>query len=584
MNSTEWSHTTKRLVVVGLILLFLLALYLFRILLPPLAIAMVLAYVLKPLADFIERRARLPRLLAVFLVFLMLLVILSIIPATVVPYLVDQVTRLNLDLQQLANDLVAFLSRPMQVLGFTFNLQDVVGDVQGLSQGMLRPFATGTVTLIFNVASSLLWVLSILVISFYLVKDADRLRACLDSLAPPGYAQELRRLRQEIGLVWKSFFRGQVVLGMIIGLAVWIAMTAVGLPNAGLMGFLAGVLEVVPTFGPVFATIPALFIALFRGSTYLPLSNFWFAVLVVGLYALIQQVENAYLVPRIMGRRLQLHPLVVFIGVLAGGVLAGALGVLLAAPVIATGRVLLGYVYARLLDRDPFPPARDVRELYAGEIDAILFDLDGTLVETDDEAVEALARRLRPVRWLLPRRDPLRAARRLLMALETPVSRLVGLLDRLGLDDKLFGLGQRLQRLRGVRATPDFRPVEGVIEMLRDLNRRYLLAIITTRSHREAQAFLEQQALTDVVRVITGRDDTWRLKPHPSPVLHTAQRLGVAVERCLMVGDTTVDIEAARAAGAWSVGVLCGFGQRDELERAGADLILDTTADLQDWV
>ncbi len=584
MNSPEWSHTTKRLVVVGLILLFLLALYLFRILLPPLAIAMVLAYVLKPLADFIERRARLPRLLAVFLVFLILLVILSIIPATVVPYLVDQVTRLNLDLQQLANDLVAFLSRPIQVLGFTFNLQDVVGDVQGLSQGMLRPFATGTVTLIFNVASSLLWVLSILVISFYLVKDADRLRACLDNLAPPGYAQELRRLRQEIGLVWKSFFRGQVVLGMIIGLAVWIAMTAVGLPNAGLMGFLAGVLEVVPTFGPVFATIPALFIALFRGSSYLPLSNFWFAVLVVGLYALIQQVENAYLVPRIMGRRLQLHPLVVFIGVLAGGVLAGALGVLLAAPVIATGRVLLGYVYARLLDRDPFPPARDVRELYAGEIDAILFDLDGTLVETDDEAVEALARRLWPVRWLLPRRDPLRAARRLLMALETPVSRLVGLLDRLGLDDKLFGLGERLQRLRGVRATPDFRPVTGVIEMLRDLNRRYHLAIITTRSHREAQAFLEQQALTDVVRVITGRDDTWRLKPHPSPVLHTAQRLGVAVERCLMVGDTTVDIEAARAAGAWSVGVLCGFGQRDELERAGADLILDTTADLQDWM
>lgn len=584
MISTGWSRTTKRLVVVGLILLSLLALYLFRVLLPPLAIAMVLAYVLKPMVDLMERRARLPRLLAVFLVFLILLVILSTIPAAVVPYLVDQVTRLNLDLQQLANDLVAFLSQPIHLLGFTFNLQDVVGDIQGTFQGLWRPFATGTVSLIFNVASSLLWILSILVISFYLVKDADRLRAFLDGLAPPGYAQELRRLREEIGLVWKSFFRGQVVLGMIIGIVVWIAMTVVGLPNAGLMGFIAGVLEVVPTFGPVFATIPALFIALFRGSIYLPLSNFWFAVLVVGLYTLIQQIENAYLVPRIMGRRLQLHPVVVFIGVLAGGVLAGALGVLLAAPVIATGRVLLGYVYAKLLDQDPFPPVREERELYAGEVDAILFDLDGTLVETDDEAVEALARRLRPVRWLLPRRDPARAARRLLMALETPVTRFVGLLDRLGLDDDLFGLGERLQRLRGVEAVPNFRPVEGVTEMLRDLNRRYHLAIVTTRSHREAQAFLEQQALADIIRVITGRDDTWRLKPHPGPLQHTAERLGVAIERCLMVGDTTVDIEAAKSAGAWSVGVLCGFGQRDELERAGADLILKTTADLRDWM
>ncbi len=584
MVSTHWSRTTKRLVVVGLIIALLLLLYLFRALLPPLAIAMVVAYVLKPVVDVVERRVRLPRLLAVFLVFFALLLILSIIPATVVPYLVDQVTRLNLDLQQLVNDLVSFLSQPIRVLDFTFNLQDLVGDVQGMLQGLLRPFATGTVNLLFNVASRLLWVVAVLVISFYLVKDADRLRAFLDGLAPPGYALELQRLREEIDLVWKSFFRGQVVLGFIIGMVVWLAMMAVGLPNAGLMGLIAGVLEVVPTFGPVLATIPALFIALFRGSTYLPLSNFWFAVLVLGLYVLIQQTENAYLVPRIMGRRLQLHPVVVFVGVLAGGTLAGVLGVLLAAPIIATGRVVLGYVYAKLLDQDPFPPAQEAGELYAGEIDAVLFDLDGTLVETDDTAVEALARYLRPVRRFLPRRDPIRTARALLMALETPAANLLRLLDRVGLDDDLFKLRERLQRLRGVHTVPNFRPVDGVGEMLHDLNRRYHLAIVTTRSRREAQAFLEQQALTGVIQVITGHEDTWRLKPHPSPVRHTAEQLGVPVERCLMVGDTTVDIEAARAAGARAIGVLCGFGCRDELQRAGADLILNTTTDLRDWL
>jgi HAD superfamily hydrolase (TIGR01549 family) len=585
MVSTEWSRTTKRLVVIGLILVLLLALYLFRAIVPPAAIALVLAYLLKPVADFVERQTGLPRTVAVFLVFLVLLLIVSVIPVSVVPYVMDRVTMLNLDLQQLTDDVVAFLSQPFTIYRFTFNPQDLLGDVRGALQDLLQPFATQTVSLLVGVASSLLWVVSILVISFYLTKDADRLRAFLDRITPPAYRGELRRLREELNLVWKAFFRGQVLLGIIVGLSVWIAMTAVGLPQAGLMGFLAGVLEVIPTIGPVLAVIPALLIALIRGSTYLPLSNFWFAVLVLGIYLLIQQVESAYLQPRIMGRRLQLHPVIVFTGVLVGGLVAGVLGVFLATPIIATVRVLLSYVYAKLLDRDPFPPEiEEVPEVYPGEIDAVLFDLDGTLIETDDEAVRSLARRLQRIKWLLPSRDPEGAARRLLMAGEGPATRVLAVLDRVGLDDNALGLADRLRRMRGLHDPLHFRPVDGTAEMLRELSRRYYLGIVTTRSHHEAQAFLRQQELTDLIQVVTGRDDTWRIKPHPSPVRHTAEQLGVSVERCLFVGDSTVDIEAARAAGARSVGVLCGFGDREELERAGADLILKCTSDLTDWM
>jgi HAD superfamily hydrolase (TIGR01549 family) len=584
--STKWNHTTKRLVVVGLVIVFLLVVYVFRALFPPIAIALVLAYVLKPLADFVQQRTRLPRTLAVVLVYIGVLLLLSTIPVTVVPYAVERVTRLNLDLQRLADDLVRFLSQPFTVLGYQFQLQQLVGDVQGAVQGLLRPFATQTVNLLFNVASSLLWILSILIISFYLVKDADRLRTFLDRIAPPGYSEELATLREEVNRVWKAFFRGQVVLGMVIGLAVGITMSIVGLPNAGLMGLLAGLLEVIPNFGPILATIPALLIAIFQGSTYLPLSNFWFAVLVVGCYALIQQIENAYLVPRIMGRRLQLHPVVVFIGVLAGGLLAGALGVLLAAPVIGTLRVMLRYVYAKLLDVEPFPvPVREVGEVYPGEIDAILFDMDGTLVETDDEAVESLARRITPLKGLLPGHDPARTARRILMAGEGPSTRFLSLLDRVGLDDEVLDLvGDRLHRLRGVHPASNFRPVDGVIETLLDLSRRYHLGIVTTRCHREAQEFLSQEGLTRLFEVIVGRDDAWHIKPHPSPVVSAAEQLGVPVERCLMVGDTRADIWAARAAGARSAGVLCGFGQREELKRAGADLIFQTTSELKNWM
>lgn len=585
MGSSQWSRTTKLVIVVSLIVLLLLAFYLFRDILLPVIMAVVLAYILKPLVDFLDKRLGLPRTLAALLSSAILLVALVILVGSVVPFAVNQVARLNVDAERLANDLVAFLSQPVTIFNYTFNPQSLVGDLRSTIQNLLRPFATETFGFVMNMASSLFWTISILVISFYLTRDADRLRAFLDQIAPPNHAKELRCLRESIGQVWKAFLRGQMVLALVVGTAVWLLMTIVGLPNAELLGLLAGMLEVVPNFGPILAAIPAVIIALFRGSTYLPLSNFWFAVLVAGLYTAVQQVENAFLVPRIMGRRMQLPPVIVFIGVLAGGMIAGVLGILLAAPVFGTLRVLLRYVYAKLLDQEPFPdqeraPEQVAREFYPGEIDAILFDLDGTLVETDDEAVINLARRLRPVRWLFPKRDPVGAARRLVMALEGPGNGVVSLLDRLGLDDNLFGLGDRLRRLRGLSAPPNFQVIDGVGPMLRELGRRYRLGVVTTRSRRHAQAFVEQQSLSGVVQVIAGREDTPRLKPHPGPLLYAVKELGTPIERCVMVGDTTVDVSAARAAGAWAVGVLCGFGRRQELEQAGADVILDTTADL----
>ena len=168
MVSTRWSRTTKRLVVVGVVIVLLLLLYVFRALLPPVLFAVVLAYLLKPLADALERRSRLPRTVAVLLVFLVLVLFLAIIPVTIVPFAMNRITRLNLDFQQLTDDLVGFLSQPIFFMGYTLSLQDLVGDVQGALQDLFRPFATQTVSLFFDVVSSVLWIVSIFVISFYL--------------------------------------------------------------------------------------------------------------------------------------------------------------------------------------------------------------------------------------------------------------------------------------------------------------------------------------------------------------------------------------------------------------------------------
>jgi phosphoglycolate phosphatase-like HAD superfamily hydrolase len=210
------------------------------------------------------------------------------------------------------------------------------------------------------------------------------------------------------------------------------------------------------------------------------------------------------------------------------------------------------------------------------KVEAILFDLDGTLMDTDDQAVEKLERRLERLHWPHPHR----IARRLIMASETPGNMLMTVVDVLGLDAPLMGFTNRLRRWRGLHTRADFRIVAGAEEMLAALKGRYRLAVVTTRGLDEAQAFVDQHNLHTIFELLVTRESTWRLKPHPAPIRHAAQVLGVPVERCAMVGDTTVDVKSARRAGAWAVATLCGFGERAELERAGAHVILEHTAHL----
>jgi phosphoglycolate phosphatase-like HAD superfamily hydrolase len=226
--------------------------------------------------------------------------------------------------------------------------------------------------------------------------------------------------------------------------------------------------------------------------------------------------------------------------------------------------------------RDTIMPMTERIAFDKGAVEAVLFDLDGTLMDTDDQAVERLARRLQKLRW----RNASRAARRLVMAAETPGNAFITLMDLLGLDAPLRSLSDRLYQWRGLRTRGDFRIIAGVQEMLAALHGRYKLAVVTTRNRRDTEAFLDQYGLRDLFEASATCESTWRLKPHPSPVRYAAKQLGVPVERCVMVGDTTVDVRSGRRAGAQTVAVLCGFGEREELERAGAHIILEHTSQL----
>lgn len=356
--SKSWSETTKWLVIISSLLALVWIVYRFSQIISPLAIAVILAYVLNPPVRFLTARTRLSRTLVVASVYLALIVILSLVLVAFVPSLTQQVKSINVDFQDIVEDISSFFEQPLFIFGFYVDLMDVYQEVSGTLQSIVSPLASQTVSFLIGLASGLAWLVFVLIVSFYLLKDLGKLGHFIHGLVPLDYRDEVRRLGEEVNVIWNAFFRSQLVLCAVVGAVVGVTMRVVGVRNALILGIIAGVLEIIPNIGPAIAAIPAVLIAYFQGSTYLSLSNGWVALLVIGLYVVIQQLENNILVPRIIGRSLNLHPLVVIIGAIAGANLAGVLGMFLAAPTLASLRIVGNYVHRKLLDLEPFDELR----------------------------------------------------------------------------------------------------------------------------------------------------------------------------------------------------------------------------------
>jgi predicted PurR-regulated permease PerM len=198
-------------------------------------------------------------------------------------------------------------------------------------------------------------VLMTMVLGFYMLLDFNKMEAfCLD-LVPTPYREDFRDLLRRTGRVWQAFLRGQAILGLVIGVIVAGVLSIIGLRFALGLGLIAGLFEFVPIFGPFIAGMIAALVAVFQGSNWLAMTPLGYATLVVVIFVVVQQIENNILVPRIIGHSLNLNPFIVLLAIVGGGILAGVLGVLLAAPVVASLRIWLGYVYRKSVGLETLP-------------------------------------------------------------------------------------------------------------------------------------------------------------------------------------------------------------------------------------
>jgi predicted PurR-regulated permease PerM len=353
----------------------------FRDMVGPLMFALIFAYLLNPVISWVTAKTKLPWGLTVNLMYLVLFVLLVAGLTAVVVGIVQQAQGLYQTLTEILPDvptrlqsmLEALLTQPFKVGTFIIDLSKpiVLGPFSlDLSQSNLTPLLQQIVSTVqpflgqagvavgslASVTASLFgWVLFLLVISYYLLHDLRAIVPSLSQIVPKVFAYDAQRLAAELGPIWNAFFRGQITLAVVMGLIIGLTMALLGVRYALVLGLLAAAAEFVPIIGALVSATTCILVALFQPGNEFGLNQIWFAGLVMGVYVVLQQVEGNWLAPRIVGGSLNLHPAAIIIGAVIAANLAGIVGLILAAPTLATLRLFGGYVYRKLFDMDPWP-------------------------------------------------------------------------------------------------------------------------------------------------------------------------------------------------------------------------------------
>ena len=342
---------------VGILLSVLLVIFLWHIrsVLQPIIVAAFIAYLLNPPVGFLVRRARFSRQAAVNLVFFTTVVLSVALPATVMPVFFNEIKVIFNDLLDLFDELDLLLSRPILIGGQRFYLDQMAEAVTRFRATVISPLPDAVLKIIETTSLGALWALVILVSAYLFLAKWHIIRDWLLSLFHPDYAEEAQELYQRVREVWLNYLRGTLLLMFIVFVIFTIAWTVIGIPGALVLGLLAGFLTIIPDVGPAIAALLAMAVALLEGSTWIPLSNGWIALIVLGVYLVLINVKNLLIRPFIMGRSVHMNEGLVLVVILLATVLWGILGALLIVPVLASLAIIGDYLRRRILGLSPFP-------------------------------------------------------------------------------------------------------------------------------------------------------------------------------------------------------------------------------------
>lgn len=363
-ESPGWGSTTK--LVVGLTIVAIVAALVvrFRNFIGPIILAAILAYLLHPLVEWLSKVARISwrgAVNIVYILFVILLVGLSTLTGLAVSQqlqnLIDFVSRFVNQLPELAAGLSSqvYMIGPFELNLAQFDIQTITDQVLGILQpllgragGIISSFATGAVGV-------LGWIAFVLLVSYFLLADASQVQGRFLGLDIPGYASDSLHLGRELQKIWDAYIRGQLIIIALVVISYSILMSILGMRFAFGIAILAGLAKFVPYVGPLTSGIVTALVAFFQVSNYYGLDSLQYAILVVAASILLDQIFDNLITPRFLGATLGVHPAAVLVTALIATNLIGIIGLVLAAPVLATIQLIGRYTLRKMFDLDPFP-------------------------------------------------------------------------------------------------------------------------------------------------------------------------------------------------------------------------------------
>jgi predicted PurR-regulated permease PerM len=330
--------------------------------LTPFIAAIVTAYIFNPLVTLLERRTRSGRAPWIVVIYVVAFSLLYGLFTWVWPRIIYQYNGFVEQLPQIVVNLTEMFegSRTFSVVpGITFDLAPLEEQLINTATDLGRTLSEGVPHLVFSALETAIYILIYLIVTFYLLLQSRELKHWTVRHIPTSYRAEIGALGSQIDRVLSSYIRGQLMLIVIMAVLLYIPLTILQVPYALVIAIASGVLELIPILGPWSAALIAMVVSLFQPVVPFGLSNLALAGLIGVIYFTLRQIEDSFIIPNVMGHLVRLHPAVVLFAVLAGGSLAGALGLLLSIPIAAVVRILLVYLYGKLFNASDFeePPS-----------------------------------------------------------------------------------------------------------------------------------------------------------------------------------------------------------------------------------
>jgi predicted PurR-regulated permease PerM len=349
------------LIVAGLIMAMLIY---FRSIIGPLILAFILVYLLHPLAASFNTRTRLSWRASVNIIYVFLLIILITVSTLTGLATVQQVQSLIKTVEQFITNLpnlIDQLSSQVIIVGpYRIDLSQFTdlgqfGDqVINTTQSLLGRAGTIVGTLATATASTIGWGFFVLIISYFILADAGKVPNVLDYIDIPGYSSDIQKMSKALGRSWNAFLRGQLTIVILVIISYTILLSILGVRYGFAIAILAGLARFIPYIGPLITYIVMGLVTLFQGGNYFNLQPVYYTALCIALSIILDQVYDNLVSPRVMGRSLGVHPAAVLVVAIIAANLIGIIGLVLAAPVLATATIIGRYTINKMLDRDPW--------------------------------------------------------------------------------------------------------------------------------------------------------------------------------------------------------------------------------------